>query len=52
MPRAPVITPNLGAEVERRGNTDWIETNRGPRKLRTFNGVRGTWNLTPLGRRY
>ena len=48
----PPLVPLPGAAVERNGNSDWIETQAGWRRLRTFDGARGTWRLTALGKRH
>ena len=48
----PPLVPVAGAAVERVGASDWIETQAGRRRLRTFDGVRGTWRLSALGRSY
>ena len=41
-----------GVEIQRRGNTDYIDTSVGPRAIRTFNGAEGRWRLSNLGKRY
>jgi hypothetical protein len=48
----PPLVPLPGAAVERNGSSDWIETHAGKRRLRTFDGIRGTWRLTALGKRH
>ena len=54
MPRR--IRYEQDAEVRRRGNTDYLETDArtkgGWRAIRTFNAATGEWRLTALGRRY
>ena len=40
------------AEIQRRGNTDYLWTAVGWRGIRTFNGAEGRWRLSNLGKRY
>ena len=54
MPRR--ITYEQDAQIQRRGNTDYLKTNArskdGWRAIRTFNTSTGEWRLTALGKRY
>ena len=34
------------------GNSDYVETNLGPRPVRVFNPAAGTWRVTNLGNRW
>ena len=38
--------------MTRRGNSDYIDTNVGPRPVRVFNAAAGTWRVTNLGKRW
>ncbi len=38
--------------MRRKGNSDYVETDRGPRPVRVFNPAAGTWRVTNLGNRW
>ena len=38
--------------MKRRGNSDYVDTDRGPRPVRVFNPAAGTWRVTALGGRW
>ena len=46
------LVPLPGAKITREARSDYIETAAGKRKLRVFDGAKGTWRLTALGKRY
>ena len=48
----PPLNVVPGAQVVREGRSAYIMTPAGKRKIKTFDGTRGTWRLTPLGKRY
>ena len=48
----PVINFVQDAALVRRGNTDYVETTRGWRPARTFDGATGRWRVTRVGRRW
>ena len=49
----PIITWNReNPKITKRGATEYLETNKGNKKLRTWYPARGEWLLTGLGVRY
>ena len=50
MPRA--INFVEGTKMKRKGNSDYVETDRGPRPVRVFNPAAGTWRVTRAGKRW
>ena len=38
--------------MKRKGNSDYVETNLGPRPVRVFNPAAGAWRVTNLGNRW
>ena len=48
----PVIDFVANAYLLRRGNTDYVETTRGWKPARTFDGATGRWRVTRVGRKW
>ena len=48
----PVIDFVANASLLRRGNTDYVETTRGWKPARTFDGATGRWRITRVGRKW
>ena len=46
----PRVTFAAGQELDRKGNSDFIQTNRGRRPVRVFDARTGRWRLTWLGK--
>ena len=38
--------------MKRKGNSDYVETDRGPRPVRVFSPAAGTWRVTRTGKRW
>ena len=39
-------------KITKRGGTEFLETNKGPKKIRSWAADRGEWNVTRLGQRF
>ena len=42
----------LETPLERKSNSDYAETNRGKKRVRSWNPSKGEWNVTRIGRQY
>ena len=48
----PSEVPGPDAPIKRRARSDWIQTDVGWRRLRSFNEATGRWKPTTLGKRW